>query len=215
LIEVWARARRIVPYVDMPLQHIAADMLRTMARAMTATDTRELVKRIRRGIPGVAFRTNFIVGFPGETEAHFEELERFIEEEPIDNLVVFTYEREPETPSYGMEPRVPIHVRRQRRARLLAHQQRLSAERLRRRIGERTTVMIDGAAGYRDKFRGSGQYAARTVGSAWEVDGGVVVEGSGLEPGNLVPVRITGSAAYDLFARLDRDDNLLQMKGPA
>src|SRR5262249_54877786 len=96
LIETWARARRIVPYVDMPLQHIAADMLRTMARGMTAEATRALVRRIKSGIPRVAFRTNFIVGFPGETEAQFEELERYVEEEPFDNVVVFTYEREPE-----------------------------------------------------------------------------------------------------------------------
>ena len=204
LIETWARAKRVVPYVDMPLQHISADMLRTMARGMTATDTRALVKRIRAGIPGVAFRTNFIVGFPGESDAHFEELERYIEEEPFENVVVFTYEREPDTPGYRMEPRVPVATRRQRRARLLAKQQRLSAERLRRRIGQRLTVMIDGPfSAPRDKRNSPGEYAARTVGSAWEVDGGVVVQGEHLEPGTLVPVTITGSAAYDLFARVD------------
>ena len=99
LIETWANARRVVPYVDMPLQHIAQDMLRTMGRAMTETDTRALVRRIRAGFPGVAFRTNFIVGFPGETDEHFETLMRFVEEESFDNVVVFAYERERETPS--------------------------------------------------------------------------------------------------------------------
>ena len=193
LIATWARAKRVVPYVDMPLQHIAADMLRTMARAMTAADTRALVRRIRQGIPGVAFRTNFIVGFPGETEAHFEELMAYIEEEPFENLVVFAYEREPETPSANMTPRVPVHERRRRRARLLALQQRLSRERLARRIGRRERVMIDGPAG-------RGQWAARTAGSAWEVDGGVVLEGGVFSPGDLAEVRVTGSSAYDLFA---------------
>ncbi|MEO5617168.1 MAG: 30S ribosomal protein S12 methylthiotransferase RimO [Candidatus Eisenbacteria bacterium] len=212
LIEVWAHAKRVVPYVDMPLQHIAHDMLRTMARAMTGPDTRALVARIKAGIPGVAFRTNFIVGFPGETEAHFAELERYIEEEPFDNLVVFQFEREPETPAFRMEPRVPVAARRHRRARLLARQQRLSAERLRRLIGRRVTVMIDGPSGSpRDKSCGPSQYAARTAGSAWEVDGGVVVEGEGLEAGALVPVTITGSAAYDLFARVEPPGNLLQL----
>src|SRR6516162_2258110 len=100
----------------MPLQHIAQDQLRAMARAMTERDTRALVRRIRAGVPGVAFRTNFIVGFPGETDEQFETLLRYVEEEPFDNVVVFTYEREPETPSYAMTPRVPIHVRRARRA---------------------------------------------------------------------------------------------------
>jgi ribosomal protein S12 methylthiotransferase len=199
LIATWANARRIVPYVDMPLQHIAQDMLRTMARAMTETDTRALVRRIREGIPGVAFRTNFIVGFPGESEEHFETLLRFIEEEPFENVVVFGYEREPETPSYAMTPRVPVATRRSRRSRLLARQQQLSRERLSKRIGERLTVMIDGPAGNRP-----GLWAARTSGSAWEVDGGVVVEGDNLVAGQLVPVRVTGAAAYDLFASVER-----------
>jgi ribosomal protein S12 methylthiotransferase len=200
----------------MPLQHISAEMLRTMARGMTAKDTRALVRRIKQGIPGVSFRTNFIVGFPGETEEHYAELERYLEEEPFDNVVVFTYEREPDTAAYGMVPRVPQGSRTGRRARLLALQQRLSAERLRRRIGERVTVMVDGPAGHRDKINGPGQYAARTAGSAWEVDGGVVVEGEALAPGSLVPVLVTGSAAYDLFARAERKDNLIPMwKGPA
>lgn len=197
LIETWARAKRVVPYVDMPLQHIAQDMLRTMARAMTEKDTRELVRRIKQGIPRVAFRTNFIVGFPGETEQHYETLSRFIEEEPFDHVVVFGYEREPETPSHAMTPRVPLNTRRSRRARLLALQQRLSHERLTARIGETLEVMIDGPAG-------RGQWAARHSGQAFEVDGGVVVEGEGLAPGQIVRVRITGAAAYDLFARLEQ-----------
>ncbi len=197
LIETWGSAKRVVPYVDMPLQHIAQDMLRTMGRAMTERDTRALVRRIRAGIPGVAFRTNFIVGFPGETEEHFATLMRYLEEEPFENVVVFPFEREPETPSYGMAPRVPIQVRRSRRAQLLARQQLLSRDRLASRIGQVVTVMIDGPAG-------RGQWAARTTASAWEVDGGVVVEGDGLAPGQLVKVRVTGAAAYDLFARVDR-----------
>jgi len=196
LIETWAGARRVVPYVDMPLQHIAQDQLRTMARAMTEHDTRALVKRIRAGIPGVAFRTNFIVGFPGETDEHFQVLLRYLEEEPFENVVVFAYEREPETPSYAMTPRVPLHVRRSRRAALLARQQVLSRDRLAKRIGTSVRVMIDGP-------EGRGQWAARTAGSAWEVDGGVVVEGTGLVPGQLATVRVTGAAAYDLFASVE------------
>lgn len=196
LISTWANAKRVVPYVDMPLQHIAQDLLRTMGRAMTEARTRELVRRIKAGIPGVAFRTNFIVGFPGETDEHFETLCRYIEEEPFENVVAFTYEREPETPSHDMEPRVPLNTRRSRRAKLLALQQRLSRARLRARIGERLDVMIDAPAG-------RGQWAARHAGSAFEVDGGVVVEGENLRPGEVVTVRVTGAAAYDLFARAE------------
>jgi ribosomal protein S12 methylthiotransferase len=96
-----------------------------------------------------------------------------------------------------MTPRVPINTRRSRRSRLLGLQQRISREKLARRIGEKVTVMIDGPAG-------RGQWAARTAGSAFEVDGGVVVEGENLIPGPLVSVRITGAAAYDLFARVEK-----------
>ena len=196
LIEVWANAKRVVPYVDMPLQHIAQDLLRTMARAMSERDTRALVRRIRDGIPGVALRTNFIVGFPGETEEHFQTLCRYLEEEPFDHVVVFNYEREPETPSWSMTPRIPINQRRSRRARLLALQQRLSRERLARRVGSSLRVLIDRPAG-RD------QWAARHAGQAFEVDGGVVVAGENLAPGQLATVRVTGASAYDLFARLE------------
>ena len=193
-------------------------MLRVMARGMTARDTRALVRRIKNAIPGVAFRTNFIVGFPGETEAHFAELERYLEEEPFDNVVVFNYEREPETPSFAMTPRVPVAQRRSRRARLLSLQQRLSRERLSRRIGERLTVMIDGpAASGRPAGPGAASWAARTSGSAYDVDGGVQVESAGrpLEPGSRVGVRVTGSGAYDLFARLDSEVPLALLKGSA
>lgn len=201
LIETWARARRVVPYVDMPLQHIAGDMLRTMARGMTARDTRALVRRIKSGIPGVSFRTNFIVGFPGETDAHFEELERYVEEEGFDHVVVFTYEREPESRAWHMTPRVPLPARRRRRARLLTLQQRLSAARLERRIGTRAAVMIDGPA---PGANGGDAWIGRTAGSAFEVDGRVVVEGEGLTPGGVVDVRVTGAGPYDLFGRVAR-----------
>ena len=143
------------------------------------------------------------VGFPGEREEDFEELCRYVEEESFDNLVVFAYEREPETPSHGMPAQVPAATRRRRRARLLEIQQRVSHERLSRRIGERITVMIDGPAAADPARDGRRQYAARTAGSAWEVDGGVAVEGDHLESGSLVPVRVTGAAAYDLFARAE------------
>src|SRR5262245_39954372 len=201
LIETWANARRIVPYVDIPLQHIAQDMLRRMARGMSAKDTRSLIRRIRQGIPGVALRTNFIVGFPGETEAHFAELCEYVEEERFDHVVVFPYEREPETPSHGMAEQVPVRVRRSRRAKLLALQQRVSSQRLRGRVGEAVTVMVDGPA---RTGRGSdGVWAARTTSQSYEVDGGVLLEGEGLNPGDRVTARVTGASAYDLFARVE------------
>ena len=209
LIEVWAKAARVVPYVDLPLQHVATGQLRAMARGITGPASRALVRRIRAGIPGVSLRTTFIVGFPGETEEQFGELCRYVEDEPFEHLVVFPYEREPGTAAWDMTPRVPLTVRRARRARLLELQQRLARARNAGRVGERLTVMIDGPAG-------RNQYAARTAGSAFEVDGGVVVEGDGLVPGTLVEVRVTGAAAYDLFARAETTGPFLQLvKGTA
>ena len=209
LIEVWAKAARVVPYVDLPLQHVATGQLRAMARGITGPASRALVRRIRAGIPGVSLRTTFIVGFPGETEEQFGELCRYVEDEPFEHLVVFPYEREPGTAAWDMTPRVPLTVRRARRARLLELQQRLARTRNAGRVGERLTVMIDGPAG-------RNQYAARTAGSAFEVDGGVVVEGDGLVPGTLVEVRVTGAAAYDLFARAETTGPFLQLvKGTA
>jgi ribosomal protein S12 methylthiotransferase len=209
LIGVWARAVRVVPYVDLPLQHIATGQLRAMARGITGPASRALVRRIRTGIPGVTLRTTFIVGFPGETAEQFEELCGYVEDEPFEHVVVFPYEREPGTAAWEMTPRVPLTVRRARRARLLELQQRLARARNAGRVGERLTVMIDGPAG-------RNQYAARTAGSAFEVDGGVVVEGDGLVPGSLVEVRVTGAAAYDLFARAEAAGPFVQLvKGTA
>ena len=209
LIETWAAASRVVPYVDLPLQHIAAGQLKGMARGLGGPATRALVRRIRRGIPGVALRTTFIVGFPGETEEEFEELCRYVAEEGFEHLVVFPFEREPGTAAWDLAPRVPLTVRRARRARLMELQQGLARARNAGRVGERLTVMIDGPAG-------RNQYAARTAGSAFEVDGGVVVEGDGLVPGTLVEVRVTGAAAYDLFARAEASGPFLQLvKGTA
>jgi ribosomal protein S12 methylthiotransferase len=212
LIETWANARRVVPYVDIPLQHIAQDMLRRMARGMSGADTRALIRRIRDGIPGVALRTNFIVGFPGETEAHFQELCDYVEETRFDHVVVFPYEREPETPSHAMEPRVLIQARRSRRARLLALQQRVSGERLRAHVGRTIPVMVDGPA---ETGRGSdGVWAGRSAGQGFEIDGGVMLEGRDLTPGAVVEARVTGASAYDLFARVE-DPSLLRVVGSA
>ncbi len=196
LVEFWGRARRVVPYVDLPLQHIATDLLRAMGRGMTGPQSRALVKRLTAAIPGLTLRTTFIVGFPGETEELFEELYRYLQEEPFEHVVVFPFEREPGTAAWDLAPRVPLTVRRARRARLLGLQQGLARARNARRVGQRLRVMIDGPAG-------GNQYAARTSGSAFEADGGVLVEGHGLVAGTLVDARVTGAAAYDLFARAE------------
>ncbi len=184
---------KLCKYVDMPLQHIHDAMLKRMARASNRAKTEKLLGEIRRRIPGVSLRTSFIVGFPGETKEHYDALVSFVRDTEFDKVVVFAYEPEREAPSSAFGGRVAQRVKESRRERLLLLQQEISARRLARRVGRIETVLIDGPAE-------DGRWVARTQGEAYEVDGGVFVEGSDLSPGRFVRARITGASAYDLWA---------------
>ena len=193
LMETLGGHPKLAKYVDMPLQHIHDVMLKRMARASTRAKTTALLDRIREKIPGVSLRTSFIVGFPGETREHFDTLMQFVEEQQFDKVVVFSYEPEREAPSSNFTGRVPERVKASRRDRLLTLQHGVSGRKLAARVGQLTTALVDGPAE-------GGRWAARTQGEAYEVDGCVFVEGDGLQAGDLVPVRITGASAYDLWA---------------
>jgi ribosomal protein S12 methylthiotransferase len=184
---------KLCKYVDMPLQHIHDVMLKRMARASNRAKTEKLLGEIRRRIPGVSLRTSFIVGFPGETREHFDALLSFVRDTEFDKVVVFAYEPEREAPSHAFKGRVAERIKESRRERLLALQQEISARRLKQRVGRVETVLVDGPAE-------GGRFFARTQGEAFEVDGGVFVEGAGLAPGAFAQVRITGASAYDLWA---------------
>jgi ribosomal protein S12 methylthiotransferase len=192
LMDTLGSEPKLVKYVDMPLQHIHDVMLKRMARASNRARTEALLGEIRRRIPGVSLRTSFIVGFPGETREHFESLLSFVKDTEFDKVVVFAYEPEREAPSAAFKGQVPARVKESRRARLLTLQQEISARRLKQRVGTVATVLVDGPA-ERDRW------LARTQGEAFEVDGGVFVEGAGLLPGQFAQVRITGASAYDLW----------------
>ena len=214
LISVWAGAKRVVPYVDMPLQHIAAEQLRTMARGMTARDTRALVRRIKAGIPGVAFRTNFIVGFPGETDAEFDELCRYVEEEPFENVVVFAYEREPDTPAHEISKPCPAHRPPAPRAPLAPRSPLARA----RSIG-RECVTVSWTARAGGKCRDLPAPVGRA--HAGLVLGGGLGVWSGRRLTRETLIRCASSSlAYDLFARTEapsRDGFVswgLPMRGP-
>jgi ribosomal protein S12 methylthiotransferase len=185
---------KLCKYVDMPLQHIHDAMLKRMARASNRQKTERLLGEIRRRIPGVSLRTSFIVGFPGETREHFESLLSFVRDTEFDKVVVFAYEPEREAPSHAFPGRVAQRIKESRRERLLLLQQEISARRLKRRVGNVETVLVDGPAAE------AGRWSARTQGEAYEVDGGVFVEGAGLAPGAFAQARITAASAYDLWA---------------
>jgi ribosomal protein S12 methylthiotransferase len=193
LMDTLGSEPKLCKYVDMPLQHIHDVMLRRMARASDRAKTERLLGEIRRRIPGVSLRTSFIVGFPGETKEHFDALLSFVRDTEFDKVVVFAYEPEREAPSHAFKGQVAPRIKQSRRERLLVLQQEISARRLKRRVGNVETVLVDGPAE-------GGRWAARTQGEAYEVDGGVFVEGAGLAPGTFAPARITGASAYDLWA---------------
>ena len=197
IIDAIASCRHVLPYIDIPLQHINDRILRLMKRRVTRSQTERLLARLRRRIPGIVLRTTFISGFPGETEAEHHELLDFIEHFGFDMLGVFSYSQEPGTPAGRMAGQVPQPVRDARRAELMAAQQKIVLRRNAALVGTRTTALVD------RRVRG-GIFSARTPGQAPEVDSVTLVKagrGQGaVQPGQLLPVRVTGFRGYDLLA---------------
>lgn len=188
LISVFAKCKKVVPYVDIPLQHISDNMLSAMNRETDGKYIRDLITKIRKGIPNVVIRSTFIVGFPGEMREDFEELSAFLAEEKFDRVGVFQYSKEENTRAALMPSQVvPAEkVRRWNAAMVLL--QKISRERMRSRVGEKIRVLVDEPG------------IARTAGDGFEVDGLVFVPKS-LPVGEFAEVTITGYKAYDLIAK--------------
>ena len=139
-----AECEKVCNYIDLPLQHASNAVLKRMKRPGTRQCYDTLLTRIRERVPGVALRTTFIVGFPGETEADVEELSGFITDHAFDHVGVFTYSHEEGTSAYQLDDDVPARSKTARRARVMALQKKLVRKRQRARIGERVRVMVDG-----------------------------------------------------------------------
>jgi ribosomal protein S12 methylthiotransferase len=194
-----AECDRVCKYVDMPLQHASAEVLRRMKRPGDRRTYDRLLARIRDRVPGVAIRTTFIVGFPGESEAEFAELERFVDETAFDHVGVFTYSHEEGTAAHALADEVPARVKRRRRSALMARQKRIVQRAQRRRLGTRVEVLIDGLARESELV-----LTGRLATQAPEIDPLVYLDGadpSGFRPGELVEAEITGARGYDLVAR--------------
>lgn len=191
LIEAVAAGRRLLPYVDVPLQHASDRMLRAMRRGTTADRQRRLVERLRAAIPGLTLRTTFIVGFPGETDEDFESLCEFVREMRFDRVGVFRYSDEEGTAAFALPDKVPKRVARARHRALLALLRELQAEQLAGLVGRTETVLVD--AGGRDRARG------RLRSQAPEIDGEVLLRG-GAETGRFVRARIAAVRGPDLVA---------------
>jgi ribosomal protein S12 methylthiotransferase len=195
LIETIAGSRRIIPYLDMPLQHINDTMLRRMQRRVARQPTEELITRLRDRIPGLVMRTTFIVGFPGETEEQFEELDEFVRAQQFERMGVFVYSYEADTPSARLPDHLPEEVKQERRERLMASQQEIAIAYNERQIGRRHQVLIDQAVPGESRA-----WIGRTYADAPDIDGVVYVTGRKLRPGQIVPCEVVGSKGYDLIA---------------
>ncbi len=191
LIEVLGSGRRVLPYVDVPLQHASDRLLAAMKRGTSADRQRRLVERLRAAIPEVTIRTTFIVGFPGETDADFEALCEFVREQRFDRVGVFRYSDEEDTAAHALAPKVPRAVARARHRELLAILQEIMAEKLRARVGQEVPVLVD--AGGRERSIG------RLASQAPEIDGQVLLL-SPARTGELLRARLTGARGVDLEA---------------
>lgn len=220
LIQTIADCRKVARYIDMPLQHIHENMLERMRRETSRQYIEDLIARIRAGIPGVALRTTFIVGFPGETDACFESLLEFIRDTKFERLGVFAYSQEDGTRAAKMESQVPEKVRRRRRERAMAEQHRVARAVSESFVGRTLRVLVEGAASarelqkanisswehglIREQDAGAGQLRgryliARGEADAPDIDGRVYIRGQ-VPMGRFATVRIVGHTDYDLIA---------------
>ncbi len=195
MIAALAECQRVVKYVDLPLQHINDRMLKLMGRRVTRARTEELLAELRRRITGIAIRTTFIVGFPGETDAEFEELLAFVRDFGFDAVGAFAYSAEPDTPAGRLDDHVDEAVKRERYDRLMLTQQVVALAAVQRRIGARFDVLID--------ERRRDACVARHAGQAPEVDAVCRLPRARFAPGTFVAARCVAAEGYDLIAEAE------------
>jgi ribosomal protein S12 methylthiotransferase len=195
LLETIAGSRRIVPYLDLPLQHINDRMLRRMQRRVNRRETEELLSKLRGAIPNLVMRTTFITGFPGEADEEFDELVEFVAEQRFERLGVFTYSFELDTPAARLPDHVSEELKEERRNRLMEVQQQNAFDWNDAQIGRRLDVLVDAAVPEEKNA-----WVGRSYADAPDVDGVVYVTGEELKTGALVPCEIVARNDYDLVA---------------
>jgi ribosomal protein S12 methylthiotransferase len=198
LVEVMAANSRIVPYLDMPIQHASDPMLERMRRPERQATLREKISGLRAAIPDLALRTTCLVGFPGETDEMYRELLNFVEEIQFDRLGAFAFSPQEGTRATQYEDDVPEALKRERLEELLEVQRAISAERLARFVGREVPVLVDRVA---DPMDGGATHVGRVAWQADDVDGVTYLGGGGwAEVGAFVPARLTDSEDYDFRA---------------
>ncbi len=196
LYEVLGQTGKIIPYLDMPLQHINDRLLKLMNRRHTREESEAIIARLRATIPGLVLRTTLIVGFPGETEAEFAELLEFVSATRFERLGAFPYSFEPDTPAARLPDHLPEAIKLERRDRLMAVQQPIAFAFNRTLVGQTRDVLIDAPAP-----EGKNLWLGRTYADAPDVDGNTWVQCSGVRRGDLIECEIVGTDEYDLIAR--------------
>jgi ribosomal protein S12 methylthiotransferase len=195
LVEVFSQHDKVLPYIDMPLQHASDSMLRAMRRGHGGDRMYEVVERLRRAVPDLVFRSTFIVGHPGETQEDFDELRKFVEWAELDHLGVFLYSPEEGTRSHAMAGAVDATVAEARRAELMSVQRPISRARLELRVGTELDVLVEGVSDESEWL-----LQGRWWGQAPEVDGSVYLANGTAEVGEIRRVLVTDAADYDLMA---------------
>lgn len=193
LIDQIAGSSKILPYLDMPLQHINSRVLKRMQRRVNGDQTRELVGKLRERVSNLVLRTTFITGFPGETEEQFEELRDFVLETKFERMGVFPYSTEPGTPAVKLDGHMPMEVREARRDILMADQQKIAFAHADSLLGYELDILIDSKSE-------DGLYIGRCFADCPDIDPCVFVSGQNLTIGDFVPSEIIRRQDYDLIA---------------
>ena len=197
LIDLLASHPRIVPYVDMPLQHAADAMLKRMRRGHGGERLRQVVTRLKTRIPNLTFRTAFIVGHPGETEEEFEELCEFVKWAEFDRVGVFRYSDEPSCQSFELDAKVPKRVAESRYKKLMKLQRSIAHAKNERLVGQEVEVLVEGTSDEHEYVM-----MGRHAGQAPDIDGQVYLSGGEVRPGEIRRVQITQASDYDLVGEL-------------
>ena len=197
VIEAMHLHPNICSYLDIPLQHASNPMLKSMRRGTTREKTERLLNQLRQGVPGITLRTTMIVGYPGETQADFDELCDFVQQQRFDRLGVFTYSHEENTHAFALKDDVPQEVKEERASKLMSIQQEISGSIQAEKIGSIQKILIDKKEG--------DYYIGRTEADSPEVDCEVLIPASEgyLRIGDFVTAKVVDSEDYDLFASLD------------
>ncbi|MBP7737212.1 MAG: 30S ribosomal protein S12 methylthiotransferase RimO [Spirochaetes bacterium] len=195
IISIFKDVGKVVPYIDIPFQHVSAPILRSMGRTGDADSYRALIGRLRDAVPDIRIRSTFMVGYPGETEKNFDELTRFIEEAILDRVGAFTYSPEEGTRAWELNDPVPAEIKNERYHRLMAIQQEISARKLAAMDGAIVPVLVE-------ERIDEATWAGRSIYDAPEVDGIFYLTARDAAVNSIVKVRVTGSTEYDLIGEI-------------